>query len=120
MQNALNTPARLRYMAFGIMFLKGEDLRGLPLIERMERLRKVLPKDPLSVFSSHLRENGKAFFEKAAASGEEGVMAKRAASRYLSGARSKDWLKIKAGRRQEVVIVGSRRHGGHASIGERW
>ena len=33
-------------------------------------------------------------------------MAKRAHSRYLSGARSKDWLKIKTARRQEVVIVG--------------
>ncbi len=106
LQNALNTPASLRYMVFDIMVLDGEDLRGLPLIERKERLRKVLPNDPLIVFSSHLRENGKAFFEKAAASGEEGIMAKRAASRYLSGARSKDWLKIKACRRQEVVIVG--------------
>jgi bifunctional non-homologous end joining protein LigD len=33
-------------------------------------------------------------------------MAKRAESKYLSGARTKDWLKIKTGRRQEVVIVG--------------
>ena len=33
-------------------------------------------------------------------------MAKRAKSRYVSGARSKDWLKIKTGKRQEVVIVG--------------
>jgi bifunctional non-homologous end joining protein LigD len=33
-------------------------------------------------------------------------MAKRFDSRYLSGARSKDWLKIKAGKRQEAVIVG--------------
>ena len=33
-------------------------------------------------------------------------MAKRAESRYLSGARSKDWLKIKTGKRQEAVIVG--------------
>jgi ATP-dependent DNA ligase len=27
-------------------------------------------------------------------------MAKRADSRYLSGARSNDWLKVKAGKRQ--------------------
>jgi bifunctional non-homologous end joining protein LigD len=33
-------------------------------------------------------------------------MAKRAQSRYLSGARSKDWLKIKTGKRQEAVIIG--------------
>jgi bifunctional non-homologous end joining protein LigD len=33
-------------------------------------------------------------------------MAKRAASKYLSGARTKDWLKIKTGKRQEAVIAG--------------
>lgn len=33
-------------------------------------------------------------------------MAKRAQSRYLSGVRSREWLKIKTGKRQEAVIVG--------------
>ncbi len=33
-------------------------------------------------------------------------MAKRADSKYLSGARSDAWLKIKTSRRQEVVIAG--------------
>src|SRR5262245_7655113 len=33
-------------------------------------------------------------------------MAKRKSSKYLSGARSTDWLKIKTARRQEMVIVG--------------
>jgi ATP-dependent DNA ligase len=37
--------------------------------------------------------------------GEEGIIAKRADSRYLS-ARSADWLKIKCLRRQELVIGG--------------
>lgn len=38
--------------------------------------------------------------------GLEGIMAKRATSKYLSGGRTKDWLKIKTGRRQEAVIAG--------------
>src|SRR6185436_874284 len=50
--------------------------------------------------------HGKRLFKEAEKLGLEGIMAKRAASRYLSGARSKDWLKIKTGKRQEVVIVG--------------
>jgi len=106
LQNALRTTVNLRYCIFDIMFVGDEDLRGLPLVERRERLRALLPKDPLLAFSEHRPEHGKRFFKEAQKKGLEGIMAKRAASRYLSGARSKDWLKIKTGKRQEVVIVG--------------
>jgi bifunctional non-homologous end joining protein LigD len=36
----------------------------------------------------------------------EGIMAKRVNSRYASGGRTADWLKIKTSKRQEVVIAG--------------
>ena len=98
--------ANLHYCVFDIMFLDGEDLRGLPLVERKKRLSAVLPKDPLLIYSEHWPEHGKRLFKEAQKQGLEGIMAKRAQSRYLSGARSKDWLKIKTGKRQEVVIVG--------------
>jgi bifunctional non-homologous end joining protein LigD len=106
LQNARRTAANLRYCVFDLMFLAGKDLRGLPLIERKERLRVLLPKDPLLIYSEHLPEHGKRYFKEAEKAGLEGIMAKRADSRYLSGARSKAWLKIKTARRQEVVIVG--------------
>jgi bifunctional non-homologous end joining protein LigD len=106
LQNALRTTANLRYCMFDIMFLDGQDLRSLPLLERKERLRGIIPRNALLSFSRHRREHGTRYFEEAAKGGEEGIMAKRAASIYLSGARSKDWLKIKTGKRQEVVIVG--------------
>ena len=106
LQNALNTSANLHYCAFDIMFLGGEDLRGLPLVERKKRLKSVLPKDPLIIYSEHWAERGKRLFKEAEKLGLEGIMAKRAQSSYLSGARSKDWLKIKTPRRQEAVIVG--------------
>jgi bifunctional non-homologous end joining protein LigD len=88
------------------MFLGKEDLRGLPLLERKQRLRSILPKNPLLTYSEHWPEHGKRLFKEAQRLGLEGIMAKRAQSRYLSGARSKDWLKIKTGKRQEAVIVG--------------
>jgi bifunctional non-homologous end joining protein LigD len=106
LQNALNTSANLRYGAFDIMFLDGEDLRDLPLVERKKRLKRVLPKQPLLIYSDHWPEHGKRVFHEAEKLGLEGIMAKRARSRYLSGARSRDWLKIKTGKRQEAVIVG--------------
>ena len=106
LQNALRTAANLRYCVFDIMFLAGKDLRDLPLVERKELLRALLPKNPLLIYSEHLPEHGKRYFKEAQKAKLEGIIAKRAQSRYLSGSRSKDWLKIKTARRQEVVIVG--------------
>jgi bifunctional non-homologous end joining protein LigD len=106
LQNALRTTTNLHYCVFDIMFLDGKDLRGLPLIERKERLCAILPKNPLLIYSEHWPEHGNRLFRKAQKQGLEGIMAKRAASKYLSGARTRDWLKIKTARRQEAVVVG--------------
>jgi bifunctional non-homologous end joining protein LigD len=88
------------------MALDGKDLRGLSLVDRKERLRAILPKDPLLIFSQHWPQHGKKLFKEALICGLKGIMAKRAISEYLSGARTKDWLKIKTGKRQEAVIAG--------------
>jgi bifunctional non-homologous end joining protein LigD len=106
LQNALRRQATLRYYLFDVMFLNGEDLRRLPLIERKKQLRRILPNDPLLVFSEHRARHGMKFFKEAQKQGLEGIMAKRANSLYLSGERSTDWLKVKTVRRQEVVIAG--------------
>jgi bifunctional non-homologous end joining protein LigD len=106
LQNALRAEAKLLYCIFDLMFIGGEDLRHLPLVARKERLRGILPEDALLAFSEHRPEHGTRFFKEAQRQGLEGVMAKRADSPYLSGARSKDWLKIKTERRQEAVIAG--------------
>jgi bifunctional non-homologous end joining protein LigD len=106
LQNALRAEAKLFYCIFDIMFCDDEDLRGLPLLERKDRLRRILPKHPLLALSEHRPEHGIRFFKEAEKQGLEGIMAKRADSHYLSGTRSGDWLKIKTARRQEVVIAG--------------
>ena len=89
LQNALRTTANLRYCVFDIMFLGGKHLRGLPLVKRKERLRAMLPKHPLLIYSEHLPEHGKRYFREAQKAGLEGIMAKRTQNQYLSGARSK-------------------------------
>lgn len=106
LQNALRAQATLRYYIFDLMFLDGNDLRRLPLLARKEKLRGMLPKHPLLAYSAHRPECGIKFFKEAEKRGLEGIMAKRATSPYLSGQRSRDWLKIKTARRQEVVIAG--------------
>jgi bifunctional non-homologous end joining protein LigD len=106
LQNALRSEAKLLYCIFDMMFLEGEDLRRLPLLERKSRLRSVLPKDPRLAFSEHYAEHGIELFKAAEKEGLEGIMAKRASSSYRSGERTTDWLKIKTAHRQEAVIVG--------------
>jgi bifunctional non-homologous end joining protein LigD len=65
-----------------------------------------LPRHELIAFSQHRATLGTKFFHEADRKGLEGIMAKRAHSQYLSGARTDDWLKIKTSKRQEVVIAG--------------
>lgn len=106
LQNALRHEAKLLYCAFDLMFADGEDLRALPLLDRKERLKAILPRHRLIAFSRHRKGAGKKFFAEAERKGLEGIMAKRADSTYASGARTPDWLKIKTAKRQEVVIAG--------------
>jgi bifunctional non-homologous end joining protein LigD len=106
LQNAGRREAKLQYCAFDLMFQGGEDLRGLTRLERKKRLKAILPKSKLIAFSHHRATFGTKYFEEADRDGLEGIMAKRADSQYLSGARTDTWLKIKTSKRQEVVIAG--------------
>jgi bifunctional non-homologous end joining protein LigD len=106
LQNTRRHEAKLQYCAFDLMFQDGDDLRGLSLLERKKRLKAILPKHKLIAFSHHRARFGTKFFREAERSGLEGIMAKRADSQYLSGARTDNWLKIKTSKRQEVVIAG--------------
>ncbi|HYM34943.1 MAG TPA: non-homologous end-joining DNA ligase [Steroidobacteraceae bacterium] len=118
LQNARRTNARLHYYVFDLLTLNGKDVRALPLLERKRLLRSVLPKSALISFSRHVKRAGIRAFRAAQRRGLEGIMAKRAQSRYYSGKRTREWLKIKTAKRQEVVIAGftrprrSRKHFG--------
>lgn len=107
LQNALQDEAtKLQYCAFDLLFLDGEDVRRLPLLDRKRLLKLLLPRSKFLRYSDHVKEKGIAAFAKARREGLEGVMGKRAAGLYYSGKRSREWLKIKVTNEQEVVIVG--------------
>ncbi|PQO23629.1 ATP-dependent DNA ligase [Rhodobacteraceae bacterium WD3A24] len=93
------------YYLFDLLHLDGYDLSALPLRRRKALLKAALDfADPLR-FTPHRNAAGEALFERACASGWEGVIAKRAEGRYVH-ARSRDWLKFKCSHRQELVIGG--------------
>jgi len=98
----------IRYFAFDLLSLDGEDLRKEPLTERKERLRKLMAAKGVSdflIYSDHVVGSGAAFFDKACAANLEGIMSKRADAPYRSG-RSKSWTKTKCTKSQEFVIGG--------------
>lgn len=97
----------LVYYVFDILYLNGKDLKSLPLLERKEILKSVLPENhPAIWYCDHISNKGIAFFKQAAKKGLEGIIAKRIESHYLEGKRSKSWLKIKTHLRQEAIICG--------------
>ena len=108
----------LAYQVFDLLWLDGEALLERPLVERKARLREVLREHPLVQYAAHFEGDGEAFYHAAAARGLEGVMAKHRLSRYEPGHRSRQWLKLKARREQEVVIGGWEPGlGSHADLG---
>ncbi len=97
----------LVYYIFDILWYEGKNLMGLPLIERKEILKKVVPlDDELVRLSQSFDSSGLEFFHAAEKMGLEGIIAKQSASQYIPNERSKAWLKIKVNKRQEVVIGG--------------
>lgn len=107
LQNWQNTPMRLQYFVFDILWLKGYDVKTLPLTERKRILKEILPaNDDVIKYSDHVMVKGKEFFNAAVSQGLEGIMAKKANSVYQINRRTKDWMKIKVNLRQEVIIAG--------------
>lgn len=93
------------FYAFDILSLNGKDLRALPLLARKKILKKAISGLKHVRYSRHILTRGKAFFRAAEKKGLEGIIAKKADSTYQY-ARTRNWLKIKAKNRQEVVIGG--------------
>ncbi len=94
------------YYVFDLLWLNGKDLMQIPLSERRTILKQNIPENSIIRFSENFEVSGIEFFETAEKMGLEGIMAKKSDSTYSAGNRSKDWLKIKASKRQEMVIGG--------------
>ncbi|HSC91168.1 MAG TPA: DNA ligase D [Gaiellaceae bacterium] len=100
---------------FDVLEIDGEPVVSLPFAERRERLKAILEPDNPVVRLSEAFEDGDALYEAAKEQGLEGIVAKRAASPYAVGKRTRDWLKVKTHHRQEFVIAGyTKGHGRRA------
>jgi bifunctional non-homologous end joining protein LigD len=96
------------YIVFDLLFLKGRSLVSTPLRERRARLEALLEacSNPCLQFSAGVIGPGKAYFDAVLRQGQEGMMGKHLASRYLPGRRSAAWRKVKPRTHVPCVIVG--------------
>jgi bifunctional non-homologous end joining protein LigD len=115
-RDRLRTPIKIKsasrlmtttYIAFDILYDSYRPMLTQPLLERRERLRKLLDKSKAPiVLSEGVIGPGTAFFREACDRGLEGVVAKRLDSRYVPGKRTGAWIKIKRGETKHCAIVG--------------
>jgi bifunctional non-homologous end joining protein LigD len=106
LKEAISTGGAMSLFAFDLLERDGEDLTGLPLVQRKDRLRAILPEgDERIQYAEHVLGAGEKLFDAMCSAGLEGVVSKRADAPYRGG-RSKGWLKAKCLQRQEFVIVG--------------
>lgn len=98
---------QLVFYVFDILWLDGMNVMDLPLFERRDLLRQVMPPDTGVIrYSDHIDDVGKDFFEIARKNNLEGIIAKRKDSVYIPDSRAKTWLKIKIEERHEAIICG--------------
>jgi bifunctional non-homologous end joining protein LigD len=96
----------LIFYIFDILWLDGHDLRLLPLMERRNILKTLkIPSENIRI-SEGFEESGIHLFESVKKMGLEGIIAKNKLSTYHENDRTRDWLKIKSHKRQEVIIGG--------------
>jgi bifunctional non-homologous end joining protein LigD len=113
---AVRNPAT--FVAFDLLSLDGRDLIGTELRIRKKTLRELVGSSGPVLFADHVERDGERFFAAVSGMGLEGMVAKRADSRYQPGRRSPDWIKVKAWRTQTCAIAGwTEGHGRRGHLG---
>ena len=109
----------VQLFVFDLIALDGHLLIDAPYAERYAALSEIAGSAALAraarIVPSTVAE-GNQFYARAIADGYEGIVAKALDSTYMPGARGRGWIKIKAARTLDLVIVAAdwgygRRHG---------
>jgi bifunctional non-homologous end joining protein LigD len=100
---AVELPAT--YFVFDLLGFDEFDLRPLPLLERKRLLRRLLPPVGALKYLDHFETRGEDLLGQITSLGLEGIIGKKADSTYKSG-RGPSWVKIRAERSGDFVVVG--------------
>jgi len=103
---ALREQIPVAYLAFDALYLENKPLVKQPVIRRRARLQKSVEAGGHIFVPDHIDEDGVELFEACLERGLEGVVAKHKQSPYVPGQRSPFWLKVKAVKSDDFVVVG--------------
>src|SRR5882762_6314991 len=109
---AVESPAV--FYVFDLLSFEGFDLRPLPLERRKAILERIVPRVGPLKYLEHFANDGETLYQQVVKLGLEGIVAKKADSPYRAG-RSPNWLKIRADRVDDFVVVGFTRPKGSRS-----
>lgn len=100
------------FYVFDILYTDGKSLENLEFWKRREVLSRVLDlnlnqnSEQIIRISESFEGKGIELFENIRVLNLEGIIAKNKQSKYLQGARTTDWLKIKNIQTQDCVVIG--------------
>lgn len=97
---------QLSYVLFDLLHIGNQDTRGLPYIERHQKLLNIFPERTAQLFVTDLLLDGDGLWQWVVQHGWEGVVAKRLSSAYHDGKQHSDWYKTKTAINKQVNIVG--------------
>jgi bifunctional non-homologous end joining protein LigD len=97
----------LAYLAFDLLHLNGRPQARQPLHRRRTRLQRAVTSGGHLFVPYHIEGEGVELYEACLERGLEGVMAKHRDSTYVPGQRSPFWLKVKAVKSDDFVVLGA-------------
>ena len=84
------------FLAFDVLSIDGEDLRGLPLVQRKRRFARIMPRvESRLVLIEPIRGRGCRLYELACEHHLEGIVAKHRKAPYSQDQTRTSWVKIK-------------------------
>jgi DNA ligase D-like protein (predicted ligase) len=100
-------PASVAYLAFDVLYADGRSLLRQPLHRRKAKLHRVVTSGGHVFAPGHIEGDGVELYEACLERGLEGMVAKHTGSTYVPGGRSPFWLKVKAVKSDDFVVLGA-------------
>ena len=103
----------VRFFAFDVLFLDGEDLRDRPCVQRKRVLRTLVERGPSALhYVDHIEGEGEQLFNLICQRDMEGIVAKPRESLYREQNGKTPWIKIKNPAYSQAVDRGELFHPG--------
>lgn len=93
-------------LTFDLLWLAGKPQLREPLMRRRKRLKRAVRTVGPIFVPDFIERDGAELYEACLERGMEGVMAKHVESTYVPGQRSPFWLKVKAVKSDDFVVIG--------------